>query len=50
MGEKTLLQAGEEDQRKLQALSGVQGHQSDAGVGVELIGVRGQSGVVEELS
>ena len=50
MRKKALFQAGEEDQRKLQALGGVQGHQCDAGLGVELVGVGGQSRVVEKLA
>ncbi len=49
VGKEALFQAGEKDQRKLQALGGVQGHQRDAGVGIELVGVGGQSGVVEEV-
>ena len=48
-GKQALFKAGEKDQRKLEALGGVQRHQRDAGIGIELIGVRGQRGVVEEL-
>ena len=47
--EEALFQAGEEDQRELQALGGVQGHERDARVGVELVGVRCQCGVIEEV-
>ncbi len=50
MGKKALFQAGEEDQRELQTLGGVQRHERDAGVGVVLVGVGGQSGVVQEIS
>ena len=49
VGEEALFQAGQKDQRKLQALGGVQRHQRDAGVGVELVGVGGQGRVVEKL-
>ena len=49
MREKSLFESGEKDQRKLESLGGVQRHERDAGVGIELIGVGGERGVVEEL-
>jgi len=39
----------EEDQRELEALGGVEGHEGDAGFGVELISVGRKGGVVEEI-
>ncbi len=47
--EETLLKAGEENEREFEALGGVEGHEGDAGFGVELIGVGGEGGVVEEF-
>ena len=49
MREEALFKSGEKDQRKLQALGGVQRHERDARVGIVLVGVRSQRGVVEEL-
>ena len=47
--EEALFKAGEKDQREFEALGGVERHERDAGVGVELVGVGGESGVVEEF-
>ena len=49
MREEALFKAGEKDEREFKALGGVEGHQRDAGVGIELVGVGGESGVVEEF-
>ena len=49
MREEPLFKTGKKDQRKLQALGGVQSHERDPGFGIELVGVGGQGGVVEEL-
>ena len=49
MGKEALFEAGEEDQWKLEALGGVQGHEGDAGLGVKLVSVGGQGGMIEEL-
>jgi hypothetical protein len=49
MREKSLFKAGEKDQREFEALGGVQRHERDASVGIELIGVGGECGVVEEF-
>ncbi len=47
--EEALFESGEKDERKFKALGGVEGHQRDAGVGIELIGVGGERGVIEEF-
>ena len=49
VGKKALLHAGEEDERKLEALGGVQGHQRDLGFGAVAVGVADERGVIEEL-
>ncbi len=49
MREEALFKASEKNERELKALGGVESHERDAGVGVELIGVRGECGVVEEV-
>ena len=49
VGKEALFQAGQKDQRKLQPLGGVQRHQRNAGLGIELIRIGGQGGVVQEL-
>ena len=49
MREQALFEAGKKDQRELQALGGVQRHQRHARLGIELVGVGGQRGVVEEF-
>ena len=49
MREQPFLQTSEEDQRKLQALGGVQGHQRDLGALVISISIADQGGVVEKL-
>ena len=49
MREQSFFQASEEDQRKLQALGRVQGHQRDLGALVVSIGIADQRGVVEKL-
>ena len=48
-GEEAFFHAGEKDQRELEALGGVQGHQGHARLGGVLVGVGDQGGVVEEL-
>ena len=48
-GNSPLLHAHQEDQRKFQALGGVQRHQRDARFLVVLIGIADQRRVVEEL-
>ncbi len=50
MWKQTLLKPGEKDQRKFQALGGVQGHQRHAGIGIELVGIGGQCRVIEKFS
>ncbi len=47
--EEALFESGKKDERKLESLGGVQRHQRDAGVGIVLVGVGGERGVVEEL-
>ena len=49
MREEAFLKAGEKDQREFKALGGVEGHERDAGVGIEFVSVGGESGVVEEF-
>ena len=49
MREEALLKAGEKDERKLEALGGVESHERDARVGIELVGIGGESGVVKEI-
>ncbi len=46
---ESLFETGKKDERKLQALGGVQRHERDAGVGIVLVGVGGEGGVVEEV-
>ena len=48
-GEEAFFHAGEKDQRELEALGGVQGHQGDAGFGGVGVGVGDERGVVEEF-
>ena len=49
MGEEAFFHAGEEDERELEALGGVEGHEGDAGFGGVLVGVGDEGGVVEEF-
>ncbi len=49
MREQSFLQAAQEDQRELQALGRVQGHERDLGALVVGVGVADQGGVVEKL-
>ena len=46
---EALFKTGKKDQREFEPLGGVEGHERDAGVGIELIGVGGERGVVEEV-
>ena len=50
MREEAFFHASEEDERELEALGGVEGHEGDAGLGGVLVGVRDEGGVVEEVS
>ena len=47
--EQALFHAGEKDQRKFEALGGVQRHERHARVGIELVGVGCQCGVIQEF-
>ena len=49
MREQSFLQASQEDQRELQALGRVQGHERDLGALVISISIADQGGVVEKL-
>ncbi len=49
MREQSLLQPNQKDQRKLQPLGGMQGHQGDARVLVVIVGIADQGGMVEKL-
>ena len=49
MREKPFFEAAKKDQRKLQALGGVQAHQCDLGTRIVIIGVGDEGGVIEEL-
>ena len=49
MREQALFEPGKKNQRELQTLGGVQGHQRDARGRIELVGVRGQRGVIQKV-
>ena len=50
MREQSIFETDDKDERKLETLGGVRGHQGDGRVAFVLIGVGNQRGVIDELA